>query len=635
MGVTKGTATCTRAERDGSQSARSLKKIGLLKGEPTCTRKAFFSLFSLSSSFTNPPRPPLFFFSFSFLLSRTLNPVPGLSFAFLSLFGSQLAPTPRGIFLVLHHHLPLIRSIMQVVDKKQDLRASPSARNLSSGPYGEKGNTYSQWPDTHPSFVPQCVKQENHSLDMGYDMNVKLNGHETGDFRQSVPLSESWNRFPPEESYALRPQFPSHKLSPSPDSSETATPPSATGSLHTTLHDSLPTPYTINSNSPAIDGFASSYARADTDNFVRPLGLMREEPWSKNFGGEYRVAPSYPSLGLGLNPVALPPVGMSSYDSTYSSYPSHSSSDINGHHHYNQSNLSGHLSPPPTASTSTSSGSSSPSLHGDFYEQRGSSKSSSSYQLGPNPYSSMPSSYHNPKHYACGNDWQTCDPRGMASSHHNLLPPLANHNHSPATSDSSCSADGKKPKIRPRRADSNHSGGYEMGLAKSMIIGPTPTVEMLYRVKKKVTSTPPQPVLGMGLEDIDENEIEFTSRQDTKPTRLLRRQCYNCKTWRDVSAWRRSVMAPGHIVCNKCGLYEKAHKRSRPLNDRGEFVRPGKDPNPKVPVLISPAGSKPATKNRSRSESDTPPAADVPPIDGASVMQFDTNNEKDESIKDA
>lgn len=228
---------------------------------------------------------------------------------------------------------------------------------------------------------------------------------------------------------------------------------------------------------------------------------MREETWSKNFG-EYRVTPSYPSLGLGLNPVALPPVGMSSYESTYS-YPSHASSDINGHH-YHHSNLSGHLSPPPTASTSTSSGSSSPSLHGEFYE-RGNSKSSS-YQLGPNLYNSMPSYNNNPKHYACGNDWQTCDPRGIAPAHNNLLPPLANHNHSPATSDSSCSADGKKPKIRPRRVDSNH-GGYEMGLAKSMIIGPTPTVEMMYRVKKKVTSTPPQPVLGMGLEDIDENEV--------------------------------------------------------------------------------------------------------------------------------
>ena len=29
-------------------------------------------------------------------------------------------------------------------------------------------------------------------------------------------------------------------------------------------------------------------------------------------------------------------------------------------------------------------------------------------------------------------------------------------------------------------------------------------------------------------------------------------------------------------VCNKCGLYEKAHRKSRPLNDRGEFVRPAK-----------------------------------------------------------
>jgi hypothetical protein len=67
-----------------------------------------------------------------------------------------------------------------------------------------------------------------------------------------------------------------------------------------------------------------------------------------------------------------------------------------------------------------------------------------------------------------------------------------------------------------------------------------------------------------------------------------------------VSAWRRSIMQVGYIVssfslpllisslhwqvsnfhilqvCNKCGLYEKAHKKPRPLNDRGEFIRPGK-----------------------------------------------------------
>lgn len=104
-------------------------------------------------------------------------------------------------------------------------------------------------------------------------------------------------------------------------------------------------------------------------------------------------------------------------------------------------------------------------------------------------------------------------------------------------------------------------------------------------------------------------------------------------------------MAPGHIVsginvsrlsfqglinrfrkvCNKCGLYEKAHKRSRPLNDRGEFVRPGKDPSPKTTTPITPVGSK--SKSRSRSASDTAP------IDGTNMRCPDAE-ENGETIKD-
>ncbi|GJJ10873.1 hypothetical protein Clacol_005101 [Clathrus columnatus] len=500
---------------------------------------------------------------------------------------------------------------MQVLEKKQDSLASPLARNLSS-PYGEKGNTYPQWSNTNSSFASQCAKQENHSIDMGYDMNVKLNENEMSDFRHSSALSDTWNRFPQDEGYALplRPQFPSHKLSPSPDSTETPTPPSVPGSLHT-LHDTLPPPpYAL--NSPGLDGFANNYPRTDTDHYIRPLGLSREDAWSKNFA-DYRVAPSYSTLGLGLNPIVnCQPSGtpmsiMSSYDAAYS-YPSHPAEVVPLHSHH----FSAQLSRPPTASTSTSSGSSSPSLQGEFYD-RGANRS---HLLGPHPYGSLPYS---------GNDWHTCDPRGISAAQ-TMFASLPSH--SPAASESSNSVDGKKPKIRPKRVDSA-GGGYEVGLAKSMIIGPTPSVEMMYRVKKKVTPSPPQPVLGMGLEDIDENEIEFTSRQDTKPTRLLRRQCYNCRTWRDVSAWRRSVMAPGHIVCNKCGLYEKAHKRSRPLNDRGEFVRPGKDPSPRTAVPITPAGSK--SKNRTRSTSDSTTS-----VDGAGVMHFDAEDkEKDKTVKDA
>lgn len=77
------------------------------------------------------------------------------------------------------------------------LHNSPSVRNLS-GLYDEKGNAYPQWSATNSPFASQCVKQENQSLDMGYNVDVKLNSNEVGDFRHSAALPEvSILRSPP------------------------------------------------------------------------------------------------------------------------------------------------------------------------------------------------------------------------------------------------------------------------------------------------------------------------------------------------------------------------------------------------------------------------------------------------------
>jgi len=258
------------------------------------------------------------------------------------------------------------------------------------------------------------------------------------------------------------------------------------------------------------------------------------------------------------------------------------------------------MSRPPTASTS-SAGSTS-----------GSGGSSPRLAMGATASQAMPTWYgqSHPTSY----DWH---PQAHLSYSHLRMPsrsppasPHAYPAHLPAhpSTSSSCRSTpdiqgGKKPSARPHiaRRASNSVAPYEgvmgvsapgmgsyptsshMGMGMSAGLGLVGMAGMGMGMEdgRKGQVGPPgggggEQILGMGLDDVDESMLEFTSRQDTKPTRLLRRQCFNCRTWRDVSAWRRSIIQPGHIVCNKCGLYEKAHKRARPLNERGEFVRPGK-----------------------------------------------------------
>jgi len=57
------------------------------------------------------------------------------------------------------------------------------------------------------------------------------------------------------------------------------------------------------------------------------------------------------------------------------------------------------------------------------------------------------------------------------------------------------------------------------------------------------------------------------------------------------------------------------------LNDRGEFVRPGKDPSPRPTPSSNSGSSRNKTRTRTASES--------VPLVGAGVMRFDT----DEKVK--
>lgn len=78
------------------------------------------------------------------------------------------------------------------------------------------------------------------------------------------------------------------------------------------------------------------------------------------------------------------------------------------------------------------------------------------------------------------------------------------------------------------------------------------------------------------------NYVIHTDDAATKLSDRVRRKCYNCRTT-DTSTWRRSSLTPGKVVspllgyvpvtwshfscfqlCNKCGLYERTHSKSRP-----------------------------------------------------------------------
>ncbi|KAF7297332.1 hypothetical protein MIND_00966500 [Mycena indigotica] len=67
---------------------------------------------------------------------------------------------------------------------------------------------------------------------------------------------------------------------------------------------------------------------------------------------------------------------------------------------------------------------------------------------------------------------------------------------------------------------------------------------------------PPAPVL-------DPANYSYTDDAGTKLSDKIRRKCFNCCTT-ETSTWRRSNLNAGKVLCNKCGLFERTHNRSRP-----------------------------------------------------------------------
>ncbi|KAF8473679.1 hypothetical protein DFH94DRAFT_620391, partial [Russula ochroleuca] len=55
----------------------------------------------------------------------------------------------------------------------------------------------------------------------------------------------------------------------------------------------------------------------------------------------------------------------------------------------------------------------------------------------------------------------------------------------------------------------------------------------------------------------------YTDDAGLKLCDRIRRQCFNCRATA-TTTWRRSILNPGKLVCNKCGLFERTHAVPRP-----------------------------------------------------------------------
>ncbi|WWC61605.1 uncharacterized protein I303_104189 [Kwoniella dejecticola CBS 10117] len=66
--------------------------------------------------------------------------------------------------------------------------------------------------------------------------------------------------------------------------------------------------------------------------------------------------------------------------------------------------------------------------------------------------------------------------------------------------------------------------------------------------------------------------ISYTTDAEVKQTPELKRQCFNC-TNKTPPSWRKSLLHPGKILCNKCGIFERTHHKPRPPQNDDQKLR--------------------------------------------------------------
>ncbi|WVW83625.1 hypothetical protein I302_105646 [Kwoniella bestiolae CBS 10118] len=66
--------------------------------------------------------------------------------------------------------------------------------------------------------------------------------------------------------------------------------------------------------------------------------------------------------------------------------------------------------------------------------------------------------------------------------------------------------------------------------------------------------------------------VTYTTDAEVKQTPELKRMCYNC-TNKSPPSWRKSLLHPGKILCNKCGIFERTHHKPRPPQNDDQKLR--------------------------------------------------------------
>ncbi|WWC89589.1 uncharacterized protein L201_004514 [Kwoniella dendrophila CBS 6074] len=66
--------------------------------------------------------------------------------------------------------------------------------------------------------------------------------------------------------------------------------------------------------------------------------------------------------------------------------------------------------------------------------------------------------------------------------------------------------------------------------------------------------------------------ITYTTDCEVKQSSEVKRMCFNC-TNKSPPSWRKSLLHPGKILCNKCGIFERTHHKPRPPQNDDQKLR--------------------------------------------------------------
>ncbi|KAJ7889543.1 hypothetical protein B0H14DRAFT_2497590 [Mycena olivaceomarginata] len=113
-------------------------------------------------------------------------------------------------------------------------------------------------------------------------------------------------------------------------------------------------------------------------------------------------------------------------------------------------------------------------------------------------------------------------------------------------------------------------------------------------------------------------QVVYTDDATTRLSDRVRRRCFNCRATK-YKTWRRSILSPGKVLCNKCGLFERSHSRSRPeqifrlRSSPQNLAQPTYQTTPQYAPPTPAVAAPTASPNADRTLSSSAPALDPSP----------------------